>query len=706
MNGIRLILICLVYLIFNACKSSNNQTEGGANHLIHEHSNYLLQHAHNPVDWYPWSDEALKKAETENKLIIVSIGYSSCHWCHVMEKESFSDTTVSRLMNANFVSIKVDREERPDVDNIYMEACQIVNQQGGCGWPLNAICLPDGKPVWVGTYLSKKDWMNLIHQILDVRKEDQNQLHKIAGQIANHLQSEHGFKVNNDAILFEPKRMTEAHSKILTALDFEHGGRMGQMKFPLPSLLEYALEYVAATNDAKAKQWLDVSLKNMMRGGIYDQLAGGFCRYSTDVDWRIPHFEKMLYDNAQLISIYADAYRFTKDPDYKNLLTHCMKFMEDEFKSPESAYYSSFDADSEGEEGKYYSWTLQELRQLFPNTQQFQLVMEYYDLKEAGNWEHGKNVLRLVTNEKNLAAKFKISEAELRNQIMQAQKMMMEARSKRIKPNRDEKIICSWNAMMVQALCDVYAATNDKKYLDQAIQSANFIKSKMMQADYKLFRSYMNGKTGVQGFLDDYAMTMKALIRLYEVSFDENWLVLSQKMCHLVIKNFSDASNVYFYYTSSEDPALIARKMEFSDQVIASSNSMMCEVLHKLGLYYYQQDYLDRAAKMLSGITQQNANLEPVYYSNWMRIQIGFVKPLYEVAIVGKDFASLHQSFLNEYTPQAILLGGASEGNLELLKEKLQEGQTYIYVCRNKVCKLPVQDVTKAIQLMKDPVSK
>lgn len=694
------VALFLLLGLFIACKSSNTKSENGSNHLINEHSKYLLQHAHNPVDWYPWSDEALAKAVKENKLMIVSIGYSSCHWCHVMEKESFSDTAVSRIMNANFVSIKVDREERPDIDNIYMEACQIVNQNGGCGWPLNAICLSDGRPVWVGTYLAKKDWMHLMNQILEVYKEDQNQLQKAAAQIANHLQSEQQFSVSDKEIRFELKSMTDAHDRVLASLDFQNGGRVGQMKFPLPPLLEYNLEYAFSNKDAKSRQWLDLSLTKMMNGGIYDQLAGGFARYATDEKWNVPHFEKMLYDNAQLISVYANAYRFTNNPAYKNLIIDCTRFMLNELKSPESAYYSSFDADSDGEEGKFYMWTFNEIKSILSDELQLKLIKDYFEISEAGNWEHGKNILRVQLSLTDLAAKYKMPETDVRIKLEDAKQKMLNHRNKRVKPGRDEKIICAWNAMMVQALCDVYAATSDKMYLDQAIQTANFIKSKLLQKDLKLFRSYMNGKTGAQGFLDDYACTMQAMIRLYEVSFDESWLQECKSLCEVVIKNFSDESNLHFYYTSSEDKALIARKKELADQVIASSNSMMCEVLHKLGLYFYNESYLDRSEKMLHAMAQQESGMDPVYISNWMRIQIGFVKPLYEVAIVGKDFAKLHAEMLAKYTPNAILLGGATEGSLELLKEKLQEDQTFIYVCRNKVCKLPVQEIQKAIQLM------
>lgn len=694
-------LFLISILLTASCKTEQKQVDKKGNHLINEHSEYLLQHAYNPVDWFPWSNDALNKAKTEGKLVVISIGYSSCHWCHVMEHESFSDTAVSRLMNQHFVSIKVDREERPDVDNIYMTACQIANQNGSCGWPLNAITLSDGRPVWVGSYMQKEEWMSLLKQINDLFHEDQNELQKMAYQIGNHLQADHRFVLSDNEIKFELKNIDKFQAEIIPNLDMSLGGKKGDLKFPIPPLLQYAMEYVHFSSDKNTSKWLNTSLSGIMNGGIYDQLEGGFARYSTDPKWKVPHFEKMLYDNAQLISIYANAYKSNPEPDYKQIIEQTVQFLKTEFSAKEGYYYSSFDADTDGEEGKYYVWTYSEIQQIISDEKICTIFKDLYNLSESGNWEHGKNVLFKTKRIADLAKKYKLPEAELSILIKQAEQKLLAARKLRTAPNCDKKMISAWNALMVTALCDVYAAFSDKKYLEQALQTANFLKDQMMTPDFKIYRSFGAGKKGSFGFLDDYALTMQCFLRLYEVSFDERWLYLAKSICDGVLQHFSDEDQVYFYYNSSGDPALIARKKEVVDQVIPSSNSVMCDVLHKLGLFLYNKEYLQRSEKMLAGILESEASSDPVFYSNWLRIHLGFVKPLYEVAIVGKEYDKLHSALLSKYIPNAIFLGGATEGSLELLKEKLQEGESYIYVCRNKVCKLPVKEVNKALELMK-----
>lgn len=685
-----------------SCKNTNNSKEqGNANHLIHETSAYLLEHAHNPVDWYPWGDEALNKAKNESKLLIISIGYSSCHWCHVMERESFSDTAVSRLMNKYFISIKVDREERPDIDNVYMTACQISNVNGSCGWPLNAITLPDGKPVWVGSYLSRNDWMKLLNQVNELYHEDQNELQKMAYQIANHLQTDHRFSLSSDQVSFQVKTLQALHKNFSANLDYALGGRAGQLKFPMPTLIQYAMEYSNFSSDPKLEGWIKTSLDEMMNGGIYDQLSGGFARYSTDPQWRVPHFEKMLYDNAQLIGVYANAYKRNKSQAYKKLLEQTVSFMQTDFSNEQGCYFSSFDADSEGEEGKYYVWTQQEIKQILADEKAFAIISELYNITPSGNWEHGRNVLSVENSLMALSKKFGIGETELQTIIKNSNDKLLQARKTRIAPRRDEKIISSWNAMMVSGLTDAYAALGDDKILQQALKTGNFLKNEMLTADHRMYRTYKAGKKGEFAFLDDYAFTIHCFIKLYEVTFDESWLLTAKSLSDYVIKNFSDEENVYFYYNSSLDPALIARKKEIDDQVIPASNSVMCDVLHKLGLYLYNTEYIERSQNMLLDVIANPANAYPVFHSNWMRIYIEFLKPLYEVAIVGPEYKTLQKELLSKYLPQSILLGGAQEGSLELLKEKLQEGQTYIYVCRNKVCKLPVKEVAKAIELMK-----
>lgn len=687
--------------IFLSCTSSEKASkEKEGNHLIHETSKYLLQHAHNPVDWYPWGDEALQLAKQSKKLLVISIGYSSCHWCHVMERETFSDTAVSRVMNEHFVSIKVDREERPDIDNIYMNACQIANQ-GSCGWPLNAIALPDGRPVWVGTYLLREEWMSLLKQINALYHEDQNELEKIANQIANHLSADHRFQISDKKLEFDESRMRELHKQLMPALDMERGGKKGDIKFPLPVLIHYMMHYGFQYGDAAASKWVNTTLDGLMNGGIYDQLAGAFARYSTDPQWKVPHFEKMLYDNAQLVSLYSDAYKLKNNPAYKKLIEQTMQFMKSDFSSQDGKYYSSFDAESEGEEGKYYVWTKAEIQTALQDPALTELCCMYYGITEAGNWEKGKNVLLRATTIENLSKSLKKPVAQIAQDLETAQAKLLAARKQRPAPGRDEKVIVAWNAMMGKACLDAYTALGNATYLEEATRIAQFISTQMTTPEGTLLRTLAGDKKSKFAFLDDYAAVMDFYIRMYELSFDESWLMKSKNLAERVLQDFTDEEGVYFYYSSKADPQLISRKKEIADQVIASSNSMLCDALHKLGLYLYNEGYIRRSEHMLMGILDGPAKQDPVFYANWMRTQLDFVRPLYEVAIVGPDYQNLQRELLARYLPNAILLGGATEGTLELLKEKLQEGSTYIYVCRNKVCKLPVTKVKDALPLLK-----
>ncbi len=695
-----MIVSCFLAVGFGSCKRDSKHAKAKQNHLAGETSVYLLQHAHNPVDWYPWKEEALQKSKRENKLIIVSIGYSSCHWCHVMERESFSDTAVSRIMNRNFVSIKVDREERPDIDNVYMTACQILNQDGGCGWPLNAVCLPDGRPVWVGTYVPKDDWIKLIEQIHSLFIEDVNELELIASQIQNHLEVSHKFEVETQKP-FEIKALDSFHQQVLTSFDFIEGGKTGQLKFPLPGLLQYAMEYQHRTKDNKTKEWIERTLKTMFRRGIHDALEGGFSRYATDPEWKVPHFEKMLYDNAQLISAYAMAFQLYGDSVYLQALVKTVQFFENHFVDPKGYLHASYDAESEGEEGKYYVWTLDEVRQLIPNDRAFQIFIAYYAITAEGNWEKGKNVLSAYRTIDEMQKLFSTDANEITQAIEVGNEALLKARLKRNRPKKDDKVVCSWNAMAAKAYADAYAASGNANYKKRAIAIADFIKSNLLMADYSLRRTLRMGKADINAFLDDYAFTIQAFLRLYEISFDEIYLHLAKNLCAYAIQNFSDDQDILFYFNSKLDPKLITRKIEMDDQVIPSTNSVMCENLYKLGLYYYEDEFLTRSKSMMQVAIKHYIRKGPVFFFNWLRVYQQMARPLYEVAIVGDKALEVLQEILLYPIPHAILLGGKTEGGLELLKEKLQEGHTYIYVCRNKVCKFPVKEVSKALALMR-----
>ncbi|MDQ3143247.1 MAG: thioredoxin domain-containing protein [Bacteroidota bacterium] len=690
-----------ILLVINSCKTQDKKSnQASGNHLIHESSPYLLQHAHNPVDWYPWADEALQKAKKERKLMLISIGYSSCHWCHVMERESFTDTTVSRILNEDFVSIKVDREERPDVDNVYMTACQVINRDGGCGWPLNAIALSDGRPVWVGTYLTKDEFLKLLGQIQELYEEDVNELEKMAMQIENHLVVDHNALLLKEDLEFETKTLSSLNNRLIAGMDDSYGGKKGDLKFPLPCLQRYLLQIGHLQNNQDFLKQSYLSLNQMKKGALYDHLDGGFSRYSTDPYWKVPHFEKMLYDNGQLISLYSYAYQKTKNDAYKNIIDQSLNFIQKIFTSPEGGFYSSMDAETEGIEGKYYVWTEKEINDLSTNEEDKKIFKEYYDIKSNGNWEKGMNVLAIKTDAEKLASKFKKTNQEIQSIINSYHLKLLEVRKKREAPNRDDKILCSWNAMMIRAYADAYAATGNTAYLESAKKAAEFIQNKMTKTDSSLYRNYMNGKANINAFLDDYAFTIDAFIRLYEVCFDERWLNHAFTLCNYTIANFSDENQVFFYYNSKLDQELIARKMELEDQVTPSSNSVMADNLHRLGLYYYHQPFLDRSKKMVLSVVKNLASADPIFYSNWLRVYSEYTKPLYEVAIVGENAGQVQAQMIQHFIPQAILLGGKNEGSLELLKEKLQEGKTYIYVCRNKVCKIPVEEVSAAIKLM------
>lgn len=685
-----------------SCQNSKSLSkENKGNHLIHETSPYLLQHAHNPVDWYPWNDESLSLVKTKRKLMIISIGYSSCHWCHVMERESFSDTAVSNFMNEHFISIKVDREERPDIDQVYMNACQIANENGICGWPLNVLAMSDGRPFWVGTYLTKNDWLRLLKDFIMLYHEDPNELEKMANNIKNHLAVDYSrFSTSQDTSINE-KYYLEAMKQMLQSMDMELGGKKGELKFPLPALHNCILEYGSNYKDKSALSFINLSLNKMALSGINDVLEGGFCRYSTDPIWKVPHFEKMLYDNAQLISLYSLAYQYSQNDLYKKTVEQTIDFVQRNLTNNAGYFYSSLDAETEGEEGKYYVLSYLELNNILKDEKEKLIFSKVFDISDKGNWEKGKNVLHRVVSNDQLANELKISTKEVDKILESAKQKVKEYKQIRSKPGVDDKMLTAWNALMIKSLADASAALQDPKYLDMAVRSAQFIISNMLQKDNSLLRTHKNSKSSVNGFLEDYAFTADAFIRLYELTFDQKYLDISKKLCDYVQANFSAGDHIYFYINSSLDKQLVTRNVEFEDQVMPSPNSVMADVLYKLGLYYYNQEYLSRSKQMVGNVMEHFVSKGAVYYCNWVRVYRHFIKPMYEVAIVGPESNALRNNLSKNYLTNVILLGGTTEGTLELLKDKLQEGNTFIYVCRNKVCKLPVKDPKQALELMK-----
>jgi uncharacterized protein YyaL (SSP411 family) len=689
--------ITLVLAFSSSCQTTGSKQHQHTNALINESSPYLLQHAHNPVNWYPWGEEALKKAQDEDKPIIISVGYAACHWCHVMEHESFEDTTVARIMNEHFVAIKVDREERPDVDDIYMTACQMSSGRG-CGWPLNALALPNGQPVWAGTYFPKEEWLEILNNFVNAYATEKDKMQSYAESLTEGLNRIGTFTPLDGPAEYQQEMLGSLAERFTNNIDFKQGGRTGAPKFPVPNGYEFLLQYHHLSGDEKALEAVDVTLENIALGGIYDHLGGGFARYSTDAEWKVPHFEKMLYDNAQLVSLYSHAFQKTANPLYEKVVRETLTFVERELSDKNGGFYSSLDADSEGEEGKFYVWKKTEIDSILADEPLAELFCEYFEVQKHGNWESTNILYRRKTAEE-LADKHNISTEELAEKITTASNKLFEARSARTRPGLDDKILTSWNALMITGYLDAYQAFKEEQYLQRAFEGADFILNNQIQKDGRLNRNFKDGKSSINAFLDDYALCIEAFLQLYATTFDEKWLDKAQLLTDYTLQHFNDTENAMLYYTSDQDPALIARKKEIEDNVISASNSVMARNLLHLGTYLYNNTYIERSKNMLNLlITPLESTEQPHFYANWCRLYAELAYPLYEVAIVGPDFESLLQELQATYHPNVLLLGGAEEGNMELLKDKLQEGETFIYVCQNKVCQLPVREAAAAIQ--------
>ncbi len=667
------------------------------NDLINETSPYLLQHAHNPVNWKPWKPEVLAQAKEEDKLIIISVGYAACHWCHVMEHESFEDSTVAAVMNEHFIPIKVDREERPDVDQIYMDACHLMNQQGG--WPLNAIALPDGRPIFAGTYYKKDQWLQILDHYQKQFKNDRSTAEEMAKQVVNGIRNMDNVPKVEPVSSYRIEDLDRIFRGWESSIDYQKGGKKGAPKFPMPNNYLYLLRYQhIAPNDDALKAAL-ITLDNMADGGIYDHVGGGFARYSVDADWHVPHFEKMLYDNGQLVSLYSEAYQLTGKELYKSVVEETLGWIAREMTSDEGGFYSSLDADSDGEEGKYYVFTREEVDSLLGDNSQ--LFSETYDIIGRGNWEHEKNILRKKKGFRQVAERNEIHVNDLKEILQKGKKALYAHRETRVRPGLDDKVLTGWNALMLKGYVDAYRVFNNDSYLEAALKNGHFIANNMMQEDGRLNRNYKNGSSNINAFLDDYGLTIDAFIALYQATFDEQWLLKAKSLGEYVLAHFKDEDSGMFFYTSDLDDPLLTRKLELSDNVIPGSNSVIAKAFYELGLYFYDNEYQDISRQMLSNMEQQLYR-QGRFFTNWSWLMTYFVREPHEVAIIGDNFEALRKEMDQTYLPHVLLSGGREEGSLKLLKNKKIEGQTTIYVCQQKVCKFPVTDVEKALKLMKE----
>lgn len=684
-----------------SCNSQDKKNEMTEKHkytnsLLNETSPYLLQHAHNPVDWYPWNETTLTKAQKEDKLLLISIGYSACHWCHVMEHESFEDEEVAKIMNENFICIKVDREERPDVDQIYMTAVQLMKQRGG--WPLNCIALPDGKPFWGGTYFRKDEWKKQILGLANAYQNDRQKVLDFAEKLSNGIRQVEMVVKNPNQADFSWKDVNNMVSPWSERFDNSEGGSNGAPKFPMPNAYNFLLRYAHLSDNKEVLEHIELTLNKMAFGGIYDQIGGGFARYSTDRSWKAPHFEKMLYDNGQLVSLYSEGYLKFKNSLYKDIVFESLEFVERELLDETGAFYSALDADSEGEEGKFYVWNETELK-LFIR-EDFEIFKDYFNVNNKGLWEHGNYILLRKKSKKDIAKKHKISVSELNIKIESWKEILMQERDKRIRPGLDDKSLTSWNALMLKGYIDAYMTFGEKHHLDVALKNANFIANTQLQKDGKLWHSYKNGKSTINAYLEDYSITISAFIRLYEATFDEKWLNLADRMMQYATSHFYDKTSGMFFFTSDLDPELIARKMEINDNVIPASNSVMANALYDLGTILDKENYKKTSRTMLNNVKEEMSSYGSGY-ANYANLMLKLIHPYYEVAVVGKDANDKCLEINKEYKPNKLFIGSFGESDLELLEGKYVEGTTMIYVCENKVCQMPTNKIMQAIKLLK-----
>ena len=685
-----------------SCNSQHNENKTVkeqhkyTNALINETSPYLLQHAHNPVNWHPWNKKTLDKAKREEKLLLISIGYSACHWCHVMEHESFEDSVVAKIMNDNFICVKVDREERPDVDQIYMTAVQLMNQRGG--WPLNCIALPDGRPFWGGTYFRKNDWEKQITGLANAYQNDRARVLEFAEKLSNGIKQVEMVVKNPKQEEFSWKDVDNMVSPWAKRFDNTEGGSNGSPKFPMPNAYNFLLRYAHLSDNKEVLDHIELTLDKIAYGGIYDQIGGGFARYSTDKFWKAPHFEKMLYDNGQLVSLYSEAFLKFNKPLYKDVVFESLEFIERELLNETGAFYSALDADSEGEEGKFYVWNEPQL-QLFIRDD-FPIFKDYYNVNSKGLWEHGNYILLRGKTKQEIAKKHKISVSDLNSKIENWKQILMAERDKRIRPGLDDKSLTSWNALMLKGYIDAYMTFGEKHHLDIALRNANFIANTQLQSDGKLWHSYKDERSTINAYLEDYCITIAAFISLYEATFDEKWLNLSEQMMENTITHFYDKNSGMFFFTSDLDPELIARKMEINDNVIPASNSVMANSLYNLGIILDKEHYKKMSRTMLNNIKEDMSSYGSGY-ANYANLMLKLIHPYYEVAVVGKDAHEKCLQINKEYKPNKLFVGSFKKSNIPLLEGKFIEGQTMIYVCENKVCQMPTNKIVQAIKLLK-----
>jgi len=660
------------------------------NNLIHETSPYLLQHAENPVNWYGWNDEALQKAKDENKPIFLSVGYSACHWCHVMAHESFENNDVAEFMNEHFVNIKVDREERPDIDDIYQKACQITTGQGG--WPLSVFLTPDQKPFYVGTYFPVLDsygrpgFGSICRQLAQAWKEKPKDIEKSAESFIHALHKTEKITVPTK---LEQTLLDEAAMNLFQLGDPTYGGFGSAPKFPNAANISFLFRYAKMANLPKFNEFALKTLNKMAKGGIFDQIGGGFHRYSTDTKWLVPHFEKMLYDNALMPVNYCEAYQITKDPFYLDVLQKTLDFVLREMTSSEGGFYSAYDADSEGVEGKFYVWTKQEIKEILGSDAD--IFCLYFDVTDGGNWE-GNSILCNNLNPSTVAFNFGISEQKVHEIINSCSTKLLEVRSKRISPGLDDKVLVSWNSLMITAFAKGYRVTNDGRYLDAAKNCISFIEKNLF-VDDNLLRTYKNGTAKINGYLEDYSYFVNALLDVFEIEPNSKYLKLALKLGHHLIDHFWDSENNSFFMTSDDHEKLIIRPKSNYDLSLPSGNSVSSFVMLRLYHLSQEQHFLDIAMKIMESQAQIAAE-NPFGFGYLLNTLSLYLEKPIEITVINSENSELCKSLFTNYLPNSFMVTIQNPDQLKNLSEypfftgKSFEDKTSVFICKNFTCSL------------------
>lgn len=651
------------------------------NSLIHETSPYLLQHAHNPVWWYAWGSSAFAKAKEEDKLLVISIGYSSCHWCHVMEHECFDDEEVAMVMNDSYVSIKIDKEERPDIDQQYMSAVRLITGNGG--WPLNVICLPDGRPIFGGTYFPKQQWIEILAKISELYLYERYKVEQAATDLSEGVRSVDLIQCRQPGLDYLPKYLRLIVEPWKRKFDTKWGGTQSAPKFPMPSSVDFLLSYAYHMRDHDVRKQVLLTLDRMSQGGIYDHVGGGFHRYSVDGQWFMPHFEKMLYDNALLVQTYIGGYQLTKNDSYKRVAVDTLEFLLRDFYSSDKLFYSSMDADSSDGEGRYYMWQYEEIAAILDGDTD--VFCDRFGICRKGNVEQGENILSVSVSVEELAAKYRMSAEQVEQIVEMSLKKLFCARFLREKPSIDTKVILSWNALTIKSFAMASAVFGEPRYLVVALDALAMIEEQYMVRG-KLFRTNPSKGRTINGMLDDYAYLIEAYISLYSVTFNFDYLKRAKRLVDVCFEEFFDEVSGMFFYTAKGVELPLGRKMEMVDGVMPSSNSSLARSLHYLSIALSNPLYRSTAIQMLSNMQDQMSGAGP-FIANWGLLLINLTFAPAEVTIVGENALVEKKEVDLDYLPNVFFFGAKTKSDEPIFKNRWEAGKTTIHLCIDNVCR-------------------